>query len=153
MFRRASITDLREIAGWIRSRHDCEFWAGPYLPYPPDPELLPADIELNSADSVVLLEDLKLLAFGQLLEKDAANGHLARLIVCPEQRRRGHGASLVRELLRRARERGYRMVTLNVDRDNDAAQALYRSLGFRHGRRPPGEYASPQSEYMIRELE
>lgn len=152
MFRPATRDDLQELAGWIRSRQECEFWAGPYLPYPLAPELLPADIELDSAESVVMLEGQRLLAFGQLLEKDRDSGHLARLIVNPACRRQGQGSKLVRELLARARRRGYRVVTLNVDRDNAAAQALYAHLGFRHGRRPPGEYASSRSDYMLCEL-
>lgn len=152
MFRQATIDDLREVAGWIRSRRDCEFWAGPYLPYPLDPELLPADVDLFTSDSMVLCQDQRLLAFGQLQEKDARSGHLARLIVNPAQRRRGYGRSLVEKLLQRAREKGYRSITLNVDRDNQAAQAMYAQLGFRHARRPDAEYASPQSEYMILEL-
>lgn len=152
MFRPATIDDLREIAGWIRSRHDCEFWAGPYLPYPLDLELLPADIELHETESVVMQDGERLLAFGQLLEKDGDCGHLARLIVNPACRRHGHGSELVRELLERARRHGYRAVTLNVDRNNSDAQAMYARLGFQHARRPAGEFASPRSDYMLCEL-
>lgn len=152
MFRQATIDDLLEIATWIRSRQECEFWAGPYLTYPLDMELLPVDLDLFTSDSLVLLQDQRLLAFGQLQEKDPRNGHLARLIVKPDQRRRGYGRSLVEKLLQHARGKGYRSVTLNVDRENRAAQAMYFRLGFRYGRRPDCEYASPQSEYMILQL-
>lgn len=152
MFRQATIDDLPEIATWIRSRQECEFWAGPYLAYPLDMELLPADLDLFTSDSLVLLQDEQLLAFGQLQEKDAHNGHLARLIVNPDQRRRGYGRSLVEKLLQHARGKGFRSITLNVDRENHAAQAMYLRLGFRHTRRPDCEYASPQSDYMILQL-
>lgn len=152
LFRQATTDDLLEITDWIRSRRDCELWAGPYLPYPLDLDLLPRDIDLHSADSVVLFEGPHLMAFGQLLEKNDHSGHLARLIVNPEQRQRGYGSKLVMELLQRARHKGYRSVTLNVDKNNHPAQAMYAGLGFHHDRRPSGEYASPQSDYMLCEL-
>jgi len=153
LFRQATNDDIREIATWIRSRRECEFWAGPYLPYPLDAEWLPADLELFTSESLVLLDDQhQLLAFGQLQEKDVRNGHLARLIVNPDHRRCGHGRFLVQALLELARTKDYRCVTLNVDRENRAARTLYRQIGFRYSRRPAGEYASPQSEYMSLEL-
>lgn len=152
MFRQATIDDLREIATWIQSRQDCVLWAGPYQPYPLDPDYLPADLELFTTESLVLLKNERLIAFGQLQEKDTRNGHLARLIVYPGERRRGHGRTLVKRLLQLAIRKGYHSVSLNVDRDNHAAQTLYAGLGFTHSQRPDGEYASPQSQYMTLKL-
>ena len=59
------------------------------------------------------------------------------------QRRRGHARRLLLSALKWARQRGARRAWLQVEADNAAALALYRSLGFTevygyHYRRPPG---------------
>ncbi len=50
--------------------------------------------------------------------------------VHPGYRRRGVARAMLEDLIDRAAERGFRRVTLEVRKSNDAAQALYRSLGF-----------------------
>jgi GrpB-like predicted nucleotidyltransferase (UPF0157 family) len=70
-----------------------------------------------------------------------------RVIVKPSARREGLGRALVCELLRRAEGR-YARVSLNVNRGNPAAIALYESLGFRRADRPTGDLPSPGSWYM-----
>ena len=50
--------------------------------------------------------------------------------VHPGHRRRGVGRAMLESLIGGAVERGFRRMTLEVRRSNDAAQALYRSLGF-----------------------
>lgn len=45
-------------------------------------------------------------------------------------RRQGIGKKLLKELLRRLEERGVKAVTLEVRKSNQAALALYESLGF-----------------------
>lgn len=148
-FRTATPEDVREIAGWIHSRRDCELWAGPRLPYPLDPELLPGDIDLYHADSVALVEARRLIAFGQVIYMDEDRAHLARIIVAPARRGRGYGRLLVRELMRRAHERGYATVSLYVDRYNRRALALYLRFGFVRAERPQGELASARTVYML----
>ena len=148
-FRQAHPEDVYEIAGWIRSRRDCELWAGPWLPYPLDAELLPADIDLYGADSIAMVEKDRLVAFGQLMYVDTQRSHLARIIVAPNERGRGRGRALIGELIRRAREQGYACISLYVNRANPAALALYRRFGFRRAPRPPGEQASSDSVYML----
>lgn len=60
--------------------------------------------------------------------------HKAKLIamyVAPAIRRRGAGRALVRALLDHCRERGdICVVQLTVTEGNDAAEALYRAMGF-----------------------
>jgi ribosomal protein S18 acetylase RimI-like enzyme len=124
-------------------------WAGPWLPYPLDPELLPADIDLYGADSVAMVEDDRLVAFGQLMHVDAKRAHLARIIVAPAERGRGRGRVLIGELVRRALVQDYACISLYVNRGNPAALALYRRFGFRRAPRPPGEQASSNSLYML----
>ena len=50
--------------------------------------------------------------------------------VHPGHRRRGVARAMLEGLIGSAAERGVRRMTLEVRRSNDAAQALYRSLGF-----------------------
>jgi ribosomal protein S18 acetylase RimI-like enzyme len=64
--------------------------------------------------------------------------HIARIAVAGGARRTGRGRALMRDLLATARLGGARHVLLEVREDNEAAIALYGSLGFvavgtRHG--------------------
>lgn len=52
------------------------------------------------------------------------------LVVLPECRGRGIGASLLRHVVEHARSEGLTRLTLLTDRDNERAQALYRKVGF-----------------------
>jgi GNAT superfamily N-acetyltransferase len=58
-------------------------------------------------------------------------GYLQRLAVAPEVRRRGLAAALVDDSLRWMRARRLEAALVNTGVDNDAALALYTSLGFR----------------------
>jgi ribosomal protein S18 acetylase RimI-like enzyme len=58
---------------------------------------------------------------------------LEDVFVEPEQRRAGVGRELMAASLERARERGCARVQLDVNERNEAALALYRSLGFETG--------------------
>lgn len=50
--------------------------------------------------------------------------------VAPEHWRRGIARTMLGAVIERAAERGLRRLTLEVRRSNEAAQTLYRSLGF-----------------------
>ncbi|MFB6221351.1 MAG: N-acetyltransferase family protein [Halolamina sp.] len=56
--------------------------------------------------------------------------HITEVYVTPDHRREGLGAALLTEAERWGEDRGCSYVTLNVDAANEAAQALYRELGF-----------------------
>jgi GNAT superfamily N-acetyltransferase len=58
-------------------------------------------------------------------------GHVGDVVVAPEARGKGVGRALMAAGERWARERGYRLLTLNVFLDNERARALYEELGFR----------------------
>jgi ribosomal protein S18 acetylase RimI-like enzyme len=92
------------------------------------------------------------LGFGQLIDKGSGRGHLAKIIVAPQQRRSGQGVKLVSALIELASRRGFSVVGLNVQRDNPAALALYRRLGFEPAARPPSLGPAPGAEYMARNL-
>jgi ribosomal protein S18 acetylase RimI-like enzyme len=54
-----------------------------------------------------------------------------------EHRRRGIGSALTRAAERAARERGHGRLRITVSVDNEAAQAVYRSLGYVDAGVPP----------------
>jgi ribosomal-protein-alanine N-acetyltransferase len=57
--------------------------------------------------------------------------HVLNIATAPEARRLGVGRALMRQATERGRQRGARLATLEVRRSNEAALALYRSLGYR----------------------
>ncbi len=72
----------------------------------------------------------------------AGEAHLLNLSVAAARQRSGHGAALLREAMRLARERGARHVFLEVRPSNRAAQALYARFGFSHVAVRRGYYPS-----------
>jgi ribosomal protein S18 acetylase RimI-like enzyme len=67
-------------------------------------------------------------ALGMNVDRDA---HLSRLAVKPDWQGRGIGRFLLVDVLTYARRQAFHTVRLNTQSDNQAAQALYRSVGFR----------------------
>ena len=65
---------------------------------------------------------------------DAEDCWLEDLYVAESARGSGLGRALTQAVIDRARERGCRRVELDVNSENPAAQALYRSLGFDTGK-------------------
>lgn len=62
---------------------------------------------------------------------DALETFVYNIVVDEPRRGRGYGRAMMRESLRWAREHGTASVGLHVFGHNDAARALYASLGFR----------------------
>ena len=62
---------------------------------------------------------------------------LQDVAVRPEHRRRGIGTALTAAAEDQARERGFSRLTLSVSVGNDAAQALYRGMGYADAGVPP----------------
>ena len=63
------------------------------------------------------------------LTHGALAGELLGLIVREDMRRQGIATALMREVIRLARERGVGEFHINTEPDNEAAKALYASLG------------------------
>jgi ribosomal protein S18 acetylase RimI-like enzyme len=146
--RPATLADLSEVASWIATARDCELWAGWRVKFPIDRTSLPEAIGFAEHSSFSLVSGRDLVAFGQLVGKDQGRGHLARLIVKPALRGRGHGEALVAALLERAQREAFACVSLNVDSANERAATLYLKLGFADASRPADEPLSPGTRYM-----
>jgi ribosomal protein S18 acetylase RimI-like enzyme len=148
MLRSATLSDLEDVISWIPTARDCELWAGRRVTFPIDRTLLPAAIDLTDGNAFSLIDGQEFVAFGQLVRKSQDRGHLARLVVKPGLRGKGHGEMLVRALLDRARIESFESVSLNVDSSNLPAVSLYLKMGFVDATRPPDEPASARARYM-----
>ncbi|TFZ45699.1 GNAT family N-acetyltransferase [Stenotrophomonas maltophilia] len=120
------------VASWPESTEATQRWAGPGVPFPLPPERFAQVLELAKRPGWVLLDGQgQCLGFGQYWMTAAGTAHLGRIIVSPLARGRGLGRLLMQALSAQAlREDGTQQLTLRVYRDNTAAVALYRDLGF-----------------------
>lgn len=120
------------VARWSESAETTQRWAGPGVPFPLPPERFAQVLELESRPGWALLDEQDLcVGFGQYWMTGAGTAHLGRIIVSPLARGRGLGRLLMQALSAQAlREDGIQRLTLRVYRDNTAAVALYRDLGF-----------------------
>ncbi len=123
--------DINHLIPWIADKTACLMWAGPLVHFPLEISRLLDEIEYSPDNSFCLKHDGILKAFGQLLSKQAASLHMARIIVEPGSRGQGYGCKLCKDLIQIARERNVRALTLNVYRDNLAGLGLYVGLGFK----------------------
>lgn len=146
--RRATLSDLDAVVSWIASARECELWAGPRLPFPLDVTTLPARIDFDEARTFAMSSADRLVAFGQIVPKALRRAHLARVIVAPEARGHGHGERLIRLLIAEASRLLHVRVSLNVDRENAPAIALYSKVGFHEAGRPTDEPDAHGSRYM-----
>jgi ribosomal-protein-alanine N-acetyltransferase len=120
------------IADWLDSAEATQRWAGPGVPFPLSPERFAQVLELAVRPGWAMLDEKDLcVGFGQYWMTDTGTAHLGRIIVSPLARGRGLGRLLMQALSAQAqREDGIQRLTLRVYRDNTAAVALYRDLGF-----------------------
>ncbi|MHC1653598.1 GNAT family N-acetyltransferase [Stenotrophomonas maltophilia] len=136
------------IASWLDSASATQRWAGPGVAFPLAPDAFAQVLALAARPARVLLDEQgDCVGFGQYWLTDPDVAHLGRIIVSPQARGRGLGRRLVQRLGAEAlRSPGVRRLTLRVYRDNAAALALYRDLGFK-----PVEAAStPEVLFMQR---
>lgn len=76
-------------------------------------------------------------------------GHITNIAVHPEFRNMGVGSLLLQGLIDRARERDISRMTLEVRRNNETAQRLYRKFGFEVKGIRKGYYADNGEDALI----
>lgn len=86
------------------------------------------------------------------MPRDAGRGWILSLGVTRDQRGRGHGRQLMREVLRRLRDDAVHEVLLTVEPANTAAIELYRSLGFLAESAPRKDYFGPGADRLVMTL-
>ncbi|MDD2220598.1 MAG: ribosomal protein S18-alanine N-acetyltransferase [Clostridia bacterium] len=95
-----------------------------------------------------LFVDGKLAAYGGFwLIFDEA--HICNIAVAPQFRRRGLGEALLRAQIALAASLGVERMTLEVRVSNDAAQGLYKKLGFRACGIRPKYYQDNNEDALI----
>jgi GNAT superfamily N-acetyltransferase len=90
----------------------------------------------STSASILIAEDSngQGIGFIHLCEEEdyygGACGHVGDVVVSPAARGQGVGKALLAAGEQWARDRGYRMLTLNVFVGNEQARAVYESIGF-----------------------
>lgn len=105
-------------------------------------------LELRGA--IALLAEMGQETAGYLLARTVLDEcEILNLAVIPEARRHGIGRALLTAGLEQMRAGGSRQVYLEVRQSNQAAQALYTSLGFRPMGVRPNYYRSPREDGLV----
>ncbi|MBT8377692.1 MAG: GNAT family N-acetyltransferase [Ignavibacteria bacterium] len=129
-FQPATKYDLKAVIGWIPDAKSCAVWAGPKVMFPIKLEQLCNAIEFDTIHNSSLVDKNVLLALGQIRIFENKRGHLSRIIVNPEYRGKGIGEIFCSGLINKAKQLKCKTISLNVDKDNQAAIGLYKKLGF-----------------------
>jgi [ribosomal protein S18]-alanine N-acetyltransferase len=87
------------------------------------------------ADSEVVpfvwIDGQRVIGYGELWEdRSLDEAELARLVIEPNKRGRGHGRALTRALADEARRRGFGAVWLRLRPENSPARRAYEAAGF-----------------------
>jgi len=88
-----------------------------------------------------------------LIARRGWSSRLAGMAIVPEAREQGIGHHLMTHLLKEARERGERLMELEVIEQNEPALRLYEKCGFQAHRRLVGYDGSPTGEPVEEALE
>ena len=149
--RLAGTEDARDVARLIAGFRD---YYGEQLP---DDETIRTVVErlLKDSRTEILLAGeppcgIAQLRFRLSVWTGSDDAWLEDVFVEPEHRRAGVGRELMAASLERARERGCARVQLDVNERNEAALALYRSLGFDSG--SPRRWEGGRDLYLTRWL-
>ena len=102
----------------------------------------------ETAFGVACEQDGRVIAYGGMLTV-LDEGQITNIAVHPDARRQGIGRTLLTEMLRLARERGLAEISLEVRASNEAAIALYESMGFAVAGRRRHFYRDPTEDALV----
>ena len=151
ILRSTTVEDLSLLISWIKDKDDCKLWAGPQVRFPLSLADLKEDIHFSEENTFSMINDGgELLGLGQLIQKEHARIHLARLIISPMRRGQGLGNLLCRLLIDTGRDRfGKLKFSLNVYSNNTKAIRLYEKLGFKQSSDSAESSADQHTIHMI----
>lgn len=124
--------DLDTITGWIDNEAALKCWAGPGWAWPIDADALWDQVDLEDSLPLVMATEHDILAFGQIVQSLPGTLHVSLLVVNPEFRGRRLGERICLALFKRGMAHwiGATHVTLDICRNDKAALAMTRRLGF-----------------------
>lgn len=64
------------------------------------------------------------------IKKILDEGHIMNIAVHPEYQGLSMGKYLMKEIIEKAKDNNIKKITLEVDKDNEVAQNLYKKFGF-----------------------
>jgi len=128
----AQPSHLTTIMTWLESRQSIIDWGGPNIRYPFSLDSLIEDINLQTIDSLCLVdENTNLLAFGQCYKR-LGRCHLGRLIVSPNHRGQGRIKELIDQLIITGSQKHQTPeCSLFVFEHNISAITAYLKYGFK----------------------
>ena len=112
----------------------------------------PAEIIARHYERFTVAMDGDTLAGYGALSSILDEGNLDNIAVAPAYRRQGLGETLLREIIRRARERQCAVLYLEVRAGNAPAIALYEKHGFEAVGRRKNYYEKPREDAILMTL-
>lgn len=140
---RARTMDLTD----VESVHELELRLFPEDAWPVDMFL--AEITHPSRKYTLIEESGELVAYAGMMSIDRT-GDVQTIAVLPEHEGRGIGRWLMARMHDQARAAGAETMMLEVRADNDRAQGLYRSLGYREIHQRRGYYKGGVDAVIMR---
>ena len=148
----AAEADFRELMTWFGDAHSTRVWGGPEFRFPFNFDTFKADARWPGMASWCLRNGGKIAGFGQYYDR-YHRIHLARLVVNPACRGQGVGKRLLALLMEEAaRTMEQAEFSLFVYRDNPAAIACYKAMGFERAEPPQDAPLREVTYYMIRRM-
>lgn len=149
-FRRADTTDISELMQWFDSPENCKLWGGPEFEYPFTAETFFRDLKWSSIDSYSLVDASgEVVGFGQVYDK-LNRHHLARIVINPKHRGKGHGAELLASLIGEGRNADpQKEYSLYVYKRNSVAIRCYRGVGFEEHALPTDDAGFDNCVFMV----
>ena len=142
--------EIEILKTWLPDKDSSYFWCGPGLRFPFTHASFLEDIHWEKMPSYSLLNNTgELVGFGQCYEKNG-RCHLARLIISPDLRGKGHGQWFIANLMSiGAKELDTDEFSLFVVNYNQSALRCYEALGFKREEYPPDHKLFDNINFMV----